>query len=216
MPPSARSKRPGLRSFASVKAPRSWPKISSSRRVAGIAAQASGTNGPLAATRDVVDGPRHALLARAGLAGDQDAGVGVGHGADAIEHALHGQAAPDDLLEALLAAEGLAQLGVLVAEAADLLDLAERDQDHVVVEGLQDVVEGALADGVDRGVDRAVAGDDDHLGVGAARLEILEELDARDHRHPDVGDEDVERLVRRGRRGPRLRRRPPGPDGRRA
>jgi hypothetical protein len=47
VPPPAVSKRPTRRSLAPVKAPRSWPKSSLSRRSRGIAEQLSATNGPL-------------------------------------------------------------------------------------------------------------------------------------------------------------------------
>ena len=72
-------------------------------------------------------------------------------------------------------------------------DLPQRDEDHVVVERLQDVVEGALLDGVHRGVDRPYPVTD-HLGVPAGRLQLVEELHARHHGHPDVGDQHVEGL----------------------
>ena len=45
VPPSASSKHPVRRSSAPVKAPFSWPKISLSISVSGIAAQLMGTNG---------------------------------------------------------------------------------------------------------------------------------------------------------------------------
>ncbi len=45
MPRSASSKQPWRRSNAPVKAPFSWPKISLSSRVSGIAAQLIATNG---------------------------------------------------------------------------------------------------------------------------------------------------------------------------
>src|SRR5205823_2287463 len=45
VPPCASSKRPILRAMAPVKAPRSWPKSSLSRRPAGMAVQLNLTNG---------------------------------------------------------------------------------------------------------------------------------------------------------------------------
>ena len=45
VPPSASSKRPGREAAAPVKAPRSWPKSSLSRRASGSAAQFTGTKG---------------------------------------------------------------------------------------------------------------------------------------------------------------------------
>ena len=50
-----------------------------------------GQEGLLAAAAEGVDGLRHHLLARARLAGEEDAGLGAGHAADQVVDLLHGR-----------------------------------------------------------------------------------------------------------------------------
>jgi hypothetical protein len=57
VPPSARSKRPTRFATAPVKAPFSWPNSSVSRRCSGIAAQFTGTKGPLPPGPRIRGGP---------------------------------------------------------------------------------------------------------------------------------------------------------------
>ena len=71
VPRSASSKQPWRRSAAPVNAPFSWPKISLSSSVSGIAAQLIATNGNGGARAQLVDRLRDQLLAGARLAGDE-------------------------------------------------------------------------------------------------------------------------------------------------
>ena len=65
-------------------------------------------------------------------------------------------------------------------------------QQRVELERLGDEVGGALLDGLDRVLHRAVAGDDDGDDVGVALEGGVEHLPAVDARQPQVGDQDVE------------------------
>ena len=65
-------------------------------------------------------------------------------------------------------------------------------QQRVELKRLGDEVGGALLDGVDRVLHRAVAGDDDRDDVGVALERGFEHLPAVDAGQPQVGDEDVE------------------------
>ena len=56
------------------------------------------------------------LLARAGLAADQDGGVGGGDRLSLLEHPAQGRALADDLAEVVLGADLLLQVGLLLAE----------------------------------------------------------------------------------------------------
>ena len=79
---------PARESRASVNAPRAWPKSSLSRSAAGIAAQLTATNGPRA--RRLVRGrARDELLARAGLALDEDGRHASGKVEDELTNPLH-------------------------------------------------------------------------------------------------------------------------------
>ena len=66
----------------------------------------------------------------------------------------------------------------------------------VDVERLEQVVERPLLHGRDGRGDRAVAGDQDHLGVGQVVLGRAQNLQAVDVVHHQVGDDDVELLLR--------------------
>ena len=65
-----------------------------------------------------VDGPRDELLARPGLAQDEDVGLRPRRLLDQLEDAHHGRAAPDDVLEAERLLELLAQVAILALERA--------------------------------------------------------------------------------------------------
>jgi hypothetical protein len=71
----------------------------------------------IGARRVVVNGARHELLARPGLAMDQHCAVHGRHHLEGLEELLHRAVAADDAFEAEAAAELGAQLGVLHLEA---------------------------------------------------------------------------------------------------
>ena len=91
-----------------------------------MAAQLSLTKVPLAARAQVVEGAGDELLARAGLAADEDGGVGGGDGLDLLEDPAQGGALADDLPEVVLGADLLLQVGLLLGELVlERLDLLE-------------------------------------------------------------------------------------------
>jgi hypothetical protein len=92
---------------------------------------------------------------------------------------------------ALLGGEGLLD---------DALELDE-------VERLGDVVERAVFERLDRGLDGAVRGDEDEREARLVGLDPAQQAHAVDHRHLEVADHEVEQLVLelRDRRGPVLR-----------
>ncbi len=80
----------------------------------------------LAAGAQVVKGPGDELLARAGLAADQDGRAGGRDRLDLREHPAQGGALPDDLAEIVLGAGFLFQVGLLLRELVlESLDLLE-------------------------------------------------------------------------------------------
>ena len=107
---------------------------------------------------------------------------------------MHPACLPELLLEPLLPVDEPATLECLVDEVDDLLGR----------EWLGQVVVGPALDGVDGGGDRALAGDDDHLGHRPAPLDPVEELEATHARQREVGEDDVPFLLLQ--LGHRLRR----------
>ena len=82
--------------------------------------------------------------------------------------------------------------GVFADQRRALPDLA---QDHLQLlgrEGLAEVVGGALLHGLDGRFHGGMAGDDDHLGGDAGRLDLAEDLQAVDARHHQVQEDHVE------------------------
>ena len=61
-------------------------------------------------------------------------------------------------------------------------------------EGLLDVVVGALAHRLHRGIDSCLAGDDDALRRYCALLQLLQQGQSIDLGHLEVGEDDAERL----------------------
>jgi hypothetical protein len=111
---------------------------------------------------------------------------------DAAEHLAHDLRAPQHVVELVALPELLAERDVLLAQVPQLADTVEEVDDLLVVERLQDVLEGARLHRLDGRLDRAVSGDDDDLGRGVLLLRVLQELHPVHPGHLDVRDEDVE------------------------
>ena len=116
VPLSASSNRPLRRASAEVNAPRSWPNSSLSSRVSGRAAQLIGDQVALPLLARVVDRLGDQLLARAGLALDQDRALGPGDVPDQLEDLVHLRVLADDVVEAVILLELLAEPQDLVLQ----------------------------------------------------------------------------------------------------
>ena len=137
---------------------------------------------------------REELLAGARFAVDQDARVGVGHELGLAQEVFHQRAAGDDAL-APLAGGGVAAAGIVAGKLQRRRDLL---QQLLAVERLgQEAEHAALRcrHGVRNG---PVRGQDQHGEAGMLAIDGVEQLQAVDARHAQVGDH---------------RRRPPHRDG---
>ena len=92
----ASSNRPIRLAMAPVKAPFSWPKSSLSRRLSGIAAQLTQTNGLVLARRLRMNVSGHDLLAGPALASDEHGGFGTGDLFGELHDPFHRGIAPDE------------------------------------------------------------------------------------------------------------------------
>ena len=142
-----------------------------------------------------MDGPRQELLADARLAVDQHGGVEVDDGPGQLEHLPHALTLGHDPVEAelLLVPPDARALG-----AAQLLQLdgVPDDEDGLgEVEGLEQIVDGAQAERLHRGLDRGVGRHHDHRDVGMTALDLPHHLDAVHLGQALVGDDEVEVLV---------------------
>jgi hypothetical protein len=138
-----------------------------------------------------VDRPRHQLLARAGLAAEQDRGQAAGERTDRLVNLDHLRVPSDHMLVGRDREVGITRL----EHGAPARSLRDAAAHHVVdvieIQRLQQEVEGAVADGVDRGLHGGVPGEQDHIGGGRAGLELSEQVEAVHLRHHDIGEDDV-------------------------
>ena len=164
VPPSACSNRPTLRALAPVNAPFSWPNSSLSISSRGIAAMLTGDERAAAALAEIVQRPRHQLLAGAGLAGDQHREVGAHQPGDDPVDLLHRRRAADDR-QLLL---GQAGSPGATARVPRLRQRALTGGDQLAdVEGLGQILEGAALGRAHRGEQRVLRAHHDDRQVRA-------------------------------------------------
>ena len=190
MPRCASSKTPVRRSCAPVNAPFSCPKISLSSSVSGIAAQLMATNGNDGARAQLVDGLRHELLAGARLAPHEHRRRRRRRLLDhAIERANPGAVA-DDAAEAALLAQLAPQELDLAQRLLPLDRLVQQDPQPLRIDGLAQVVVGAVLDRVDRALDRALRREQDEGDVRQLILQRAEQVVPAHPRHDQVAHDD--------------------------
>ena len=97
-----------------------------------------------------------------------------------------------DVVEAEAVAELLVQHPVLAHQVRPLHRPAQHEQQLVLLQGLGQVVEGALAHRVDGAVDGPVGGHQDDEGRGLQLEDLAQQLDAVEVGHLQVGEDDVE------------------------
>ena len=144
-----------------MKAPFSWPKISLSMRVSGIAAQLMATNGLFLRGEELVDGAGDQLLAGAALAGDEDRSGAGRDELDEVEDLLHLARGALERAEFSAVTEELAGCFELAIGAALTAGVLEDGAQAGRVDGLFDEVIGAQLHGGYGGVDRALGGEQD-------------------------------------------------------
>ena len=165
----------------------------------GDRAAVDGDEHALGAAAAPVQGARDHLLARAALARDQDGAVGVRHALDHVEHAAQRRARADQVLVVVAPVELALEQAVLGLEAAVLDGLRREPAQHVVVGGLDRLLEepvGAGPQRLERGLRAAVAGDHDAGQVGLHLADLAHQLEPADARHLDVAEHEIDRLVR--------------------
>ena len=202
VPPSAISNLPSRALTAPVKAPRSWPNSSLSTSSREKAAQLTLISGRAAARAVVVQRVGDQLLAGAARAADQHREVGRRHLADHVEHALHGGALADQVLEAIRVRRLLLKQPQIAAQRHALEHALDHQLELVVVERLRHVVGGAELHRLDGDLLRAVGGDHDDRGVGRVLLDPAQQVHAGHLPEVEVGDDDVRRACRAAARSP--------------
>ncbi len=103
---------------------------------------------------------------------------------------LHRGRGADQAAEAAEPAQVILQASHVILERAQALDVGERGLEATDVQRLEEVIERAQAQGVDRGVDRGHAGDEDHV-AGARFLELTQQVDPVAVGQDEIDDHEI-------------------------
>ncbi len=136
------------------------------------------------------------FLAGAGRALNQHAGVGRRDPLEPVDDVVHLRAVADHAFEAESLVEPAIQFGGSAARSRSAVGGSLGDGAQLVqIERLEQVVERPLLHRRHGRGDRAVAGDQDHLGVGQLLFGVGQNGEAIDLVHHQVRDHQVERAV---------------------
>ncbi len=144
----------------------------------------------------VVHGLGDDLLARAGLALDQERGVGGGDALDEVQHRVHGGRLRDEPGEPIALAELGAQVLVLPAQGPAGQRLVDTVIELVWLLAFLEVVQRPEADGLLGGFPLGVGGEQDHFGRRGMGLGRPQHVQAVAVRHAEIGDDEVEDFLR--------------------
>ena len=175
MPPFAYSNRPGRVSVAPVKEPRTWPNSWLSRRVSTSAEQLQTAKRSLDTGLSWCRARAMSSLPAAGGAADQHVGEMAGDFAGQLEDLEHGRTLADDPVKLRVVKELLFEIADLGPLREDGGQLVERFFQAREVDRLGDEVVGAALDGVDGGVHRIEAGDQNDVHAGIELQRFLQE-----------------------------------------
>jgi hypothetical protein len=112
--------------------------------------------------------------------------------ADQREDVAHGRALSDQVSEGAGLIHGAPQAAVLLLQDAEFQRPLDGEKRRLRLERLGDVVEGARAHGLDRGVDAAEGGHQHHGSLRPDPSQLAHHVDAGLSRHPDVAQHRVE------------------------
>ena len=159
-------------------------------QIAGNRGGVDGDEGRVAARAVAMQSTGHEFLAAAGFAGDQHRRVGLGEPADRAKDLLHGRRLTEDLRR-----QQFLVLGAVLLRA--LLQRTAHEADRLIdVEGLRQVFEGAALKCCNRAVEIGVGGHDDDRQLRMALLDLVQQIEPRLARHPDVRHQRLRRFAR--------------------
>ena len=174
-----------------MNAPRSWPKSSDSSSDSRERRAVEPNEGRLGARARGVDRLGDELLARAALAGHEDARLArpdLGH---ELEDRLHLGVARHDVTQRVALAQSIAQAARLLNEPRLLHRPLDDGAERLGIERLEEVILRALLHRVDGARDGAERRHDDEDRPGRRRPRLLHERDAVESRHLEVRQDDV-------------------------
>src|SRR5262249_47760625 len=137
---------------------------------------------------------RDPFLARSRLATEEHGHVARRHPPDGLVDLLHGRMPPHQRAELPDLLEAVPERGHFLGEPPRGEGPLREQERLVEVEGLGEIVVGALLHRLDRRLHRPVGGHDHHLGIGTLRADLGEEGEAVEPRHADIEKDQIERL----------------------
>ena len=137
-----------------------------------------------------MDRLRDELLARARFAADQHRRVRRSRLLDDVVDLPHLEAVADHRPEGPLLAQLAAQHLDLAQRLVPLDDLGEQDPQPLQIDGLGEIVVGALLDGFDRRFDGALGGQNHRGRVLALLFQRAQQFEPAHPRHDQVGQDD--------------------------
>ena len=149
--------------------------------------------GPVAAGTVVVDRPGDDVLPAAAFAQDEDGAVLAADPVDQLVASLHHRRDAHERPRPVALLELLAEPLVLGLEVAHAPEALQDERDLFELERLGQEIRRAELHGLDGRFDGPVGRHHHDLKRGALPLELLEELEASQARHPEVKEGHVER-----------------------
>ncbi len=138
---------------------------------------------------------RDHLLAGARLTRDQHGRIGGGDPADHPAQLEHHGALAEHVLDRLIGRALMRQPLDLALQREVLERAINRHLEDIAGRRLGQEVPRSGTHRRDRGIEPAVAGEDDRRDIGVAAIELLAQLDARHPGHLDIRDHDVDRVA---------------------
>ncbi len=106
------------------------------------------------------------LLSRAGIPLDQHRGIGGGDPAQTVDHFVHLRTVADHPFKTKFLIEPAAQLGISATQMLIARGIVDHRPQLFEIERLQEIIERPLLHRLNRRLDRAMTGDENHLGIG--------------------------------------------------
>ena len=110
-----------------------------------------------------------------------------------VDDVVHLRAVADDALEAEPLVQPAVQLGVRPPQILAAGRVLDHRPQLLQIERLEQIIERPALHRLDGRLDRAVAGDENHLGIRLQFLALGQHFEPADVRHLQVGDHDFER-----------------------
>ncbi len=143
----------------------------------------------------LVNGAGDHFFAGAAFAGQQDGGVAFTHRIHRLQHSAKRRAFPDQAIELGMFIELGTQPCVVAHDVAKLQSLGHGDVQLVDIEGLGNVVVGAVTHGLHGIFHGAVGRHHDHRQLRVAHLDLGQQLRAVHAGHAPVADHQVDVLL---------------------